>query len=56
MVDQRLSRIRVLCPNKHEVITRKHKNIQCRKCGIRFTVEVKTDSVLADMAKAVSVS
>ncbi len=32
MVDKRLPRIKVICPNGHEVITRKYSKIQCRKC------------------------
>jgi hypothetical protein len=33
MVDKKISRFKVKCPNGHEIITRKLKNIQCRECA-----------------------
>lgn len=55
MVNKSLSRIRCICPNGHEVITRKKTDIQCRKCSLsskhsRFSIKVKTDPVIAEMA------
>ncbi len=50
MVDKRLPRIKVICPNGHEVITRKYSKIQCRKCVSqghegRFGIKKPEDNV-----------
>ena len=56
MVNKNLMRRRVICPEGHEIITRKSTDIQCRKCalkghGKRFTIKAKTDKVLAEIHK-----
>ena len=56
MVNKNISRKRVICPNGHEVITRKSTGIQCRKCslqgkGKRFAIKAKTDPILAEVSK-----
>lgn len=38
MVNKKIPRIKVLCPNNHEIITRKFTKIQCRTCGLRFDI------------------
>ena len=35
IVDKKLDRILVICPNGHKIVTRKQKDIQCRICALK---------------------